>query len=153
MRFNDAIFGAALIVFAVAEMLYTRTFPSLHGQAYGPDLFPRLIGAGLIICGLALVINGVLARQTTPWIQLGEWAGDRRARINFALVLCSLVLYILLSTWVGFVPISILILSLLLYRFGVPWLPAAGLAVVVTFVIYLLFSRLLLVPLPLGVLQ
>lgn len=36
MRFNDAVIGAVLVIFAVAEILYTRTFPSLHGQAYGP---------------------------------------------------------------------------------------------------------------------
>ena len=59
MRVNDAITGGVLVVFAVAEIAYTRTFPSLHGQKYGPDLFPMLIGVGLFICGVALIFRGI----------------------------------------------------------------------------------------------
>lgn len=153
MRFNDAIFGAALILFAVAEIAYTRTFPSLHGQAYGPDLFPVLIGIGLAACGVSLIVRGVVARRAEAWIVLGDWARDRRAVVDVALVLLSLVVYIVASDRVGFIPLSVAILTLLLYRLGSSPLAALAIAIATTLVIQVLFARVLLVPLPGGLLQ
>ena len=42
MRLNDAVIGIALILFALAMIAYTRTFPAMPGQDYGPALFPVL---------------------------------------------------------------------------------------------------------------
>jgi len=153
MRFNDAVFGVLLIVFALAEMAYTRTFPSLHGQTYGPNLFPILIGLGLIICGVALVVRGVAARHTHAWVSLGEWADQRKNVVDVAVVLVALVLYISLSGWIGFIPLSVLILSVLLYRLGSSLVLSLALALFVTLLIQLLFARVLLVPLPDGLLR
>lgn len=153
MRFNDAIFGIALIVFALAEIAYTRTFPSLHGQAYGPDLFPIVIGVGMIACGVILITNGFLMRASEPLMTVGEWASDQRQVVTFVLVLLSLVFYILASDWLGFVPTSLLILTVLLVRFGIGWLRSVLAAVITTLIIQALFARLLLVPLPWGLLQ
>ena len=63
MRFNDAITACALMIFAIAEIAYTQTFPSLLGQNYGPDLFPRIIGVGLIATGFLLMVRGVLQKR------------------------------------------------------------------------------------------
>jgi len=88
MRINDAITGAVLVVFAIAEITYTRTFPSLHGQAYGPDLFPAIIGFGLVGCGLVLMVRGLLSRQPSKahtrspvpaWIDLSHITGSSHA--------------------------------------------------------------------------
>jgi len=84
VKVNDAITGAVLVVFAVAEIAYTRTFPSLHGQSYGPNLFPSLIGAGLAGCGLILILRGLVARRAesgpaSSWIDFGNIAQSRHA--------------------------------------------------------------------------
>lgn len=157
MRVNDAIVGAVLVIFAVLEITYTRTFSSLHGQAYGPDLFPVLIGGGMIACGVVLIYRGLLHRrnslQPAAWIDFGSWSSDRNIVINLGLVLLFLLAYIFFSNFVGFVIMSFLTISVLAYRFGSTLFVAIVCAVFATAVIQLLFAKVLLVPLPAGLLK
>jgi len=163
VRFNDAITGAVLVIFAVAEIAYTRTFPSLHGQAYGPDLFPMLIGLGLFGCGCVLMVRGIYARRALSreksestganWVDMGNVADTRQARVNAVLLLVFLLAYILLSDWVGFIPVSLATVSILLYRLGSSLFTAGAIAILTTVVIQFLFAKVLLVPLPAGWLQ
>ncbi len=170
MGFNDALIGLALVIFAIAEIAYSATFPSLHGQAYGPSLFPTIIGCGLIACGLVLIFRGLRARsqharlaQSTQsesiesldnpvWVQLGQWAHNPASRVNMLLVPVLLVAYILLSDSIGFIPLSVAILTVLLFRLGSSLLSSLLIAIVVTLVLQLLFAKVLLVPLPSGLL-
>jgi putative tricarboxylic transport membrane protein len=152
MRFNDAIFGVLLIVFAIAEIAYTRTFPSLHGQAYGPNLFPILIGVGFLITGTILTVQGV-ARRAGALVEIGAWATDRHNVVNFGLVVLSLLFYIAASDWLGFVLTSFIILLVLLKSFGCGLATSLAVSIVTTLGIQALFARMLLVPLPWGILQ
>ena len=153
MRFNDAVFGVILIGFAIAVIGYTTTFPRLHGQDYGPDLFPNIIASGLALCGVLLIARGVAERRTMPLVQLGEWANDRGIVVNVALLIGAMVFYILFSDWLGFVITSLLILTVLLVRLGSSLITSIIVAIVTTLVIHSIFAKILLVPLPWGVLQ
>jgi len=163
VRFNDAIIGAVLVVFAIAEMAYTRTFPSLHGQNYGPDLFPILIGLGLLGCGCLLVLRGLLARRAlnhaatssgvVNWTDFTSITESNHARVNAVLVVLIPLLYILLSDKIGFIPLSFTAIALLIYRLGSSLGVALVVAIVTTGVIQFLFAKILLVPLPAGWLQ
>ncbi len=152
MRFNNVIPGGVLILFAMAEIAYANTFPRLHGQDYGPDLFPTLIGIGLFICGAILVVQGIAQRAQVPMVEIGDWAQDRRNIANVVILLAGMIFYILVSGWLGFIPTSLLIMMTLLLRFGSGWLASAVIAITTTFVIHTLFAKLLLVPLPWGIL-
>jgi|GEM_PF-57509 len=177
MWLNDAISGTVLVLFAIAEIAYSTTFPTLHGQAYGPSLFPVLIGCCLMACGFVLIFRGLRTRRsqaraltsdhpqtdvgttefeantTDPvWIRFGEWASSPSRRINMALVPGSLIAYILLSNTIGFMPLSIVILSVLLYRLGSSLVLSLGIAIATTTLLQLLFAKVLLVPLPAGLL-
>jgi putative tricarboxylic transport membrane protein len=153
MRLNDAVIGVVLMLFALAEMAYTRSFPTLHGQQFGPDLFPILIGIGLLGCGAILTYNGLTAGRSVPLFALGDWAREPGALLNFALVVLSLVFYIAVSDALGFVLTALIILTLLLLRFGVGVASAPLIAIAATLGIHWLFAKILLVPLPWGVLQ
>lgn len=167
MRVNDAISGAVLVIFAAAEIAYTRTFPSLHGQSYGPDLFPALIGVALALCGMLLIFRGLLARRNpadpngltngngngSKWVDVSNIADSRHARINALLIIVFLFLYITLSDLIGFIPISLCTIGFLLYRLGSSIIVACTVAIVATAVIQLLFAKILLVPLPAGLLK
>ena len=153
MRFNSAVFGAALLLFAAAMMAHTRSFPEMPGQDYGPALFPLLIGVALSICGVLLVFQGIASRRDVPLMRLGGWAYAPRQRVNFALVVLALVFYILASNHLGFVPTAFVILAVLLFRFGTPLVASVSVAAAATLVIHTLFARFLLVPLPWGLLQ
>lgn len=153
MRLNDAVPGIVLILFALAEMAYTRTFPSFHGQQVGPDLFPMIIGCALLVCGVVLLISGLSVRGTVPLVTLGDWAKDRGAVLNLLLIPAALLFYILASGWLGFVPTAMIILVTLLYRFGVSPAMSLAVALATTLIIQQLFASVLLVPLPWGLLQ
>lgn len=156
MRLNDAVVGLVLVIFALAEITYSTTFPSLHGQEYGPSLFPILIGSGLLLCGLILIARGIRSRrkltgEEAAWVHLGDWSQSPATRINMLLVPGLLIAYIFLADTIGFIPLSIAILGTLLYRLGSSLLTSIICAVVTTIALQLLFARVLLVPLPAGI--
>ncbi len=151
MRVNDIIAGLVLIVFSAAMIAFTLTFPDFPGQKYGPALFPRILGTGLIVCGAILIRNGMLARRAgTGWVVLDPWTHDRWRITSFLLVLALLLLYILASETVGFIPMAILFLGALFLWLGVRLLPALATAIVTTIAIQWFFGSLLRVPLPRG---
>jgi putative tricarboxylic transport membrane protein len=154
VRVNDAVIGAALVLFALAMIWYTRTFPEMPGQHYGPALFPVLIGIGLLLTGAILIISGLARLRTEPLFSGGAWLRSGPHLINFVAIVGGLLLYILISDRLGFIPTALLLLFgwLLLFRRGRP-LSSLIIALAVTLAVDYLFSELLLVPLPLGVLQ
>ncbi len=152
MRFNDSVFGVILVVFALAEIAYTGTFSGLHGQDFGPDLFPIIIGAGLMLFGGVLIVSGWSQRATQPMLVVGDWAHDTANVVNVVILLGSVVFYILFSTWLGFIPTALVIQSVLLVRLGTGLLASLTIAAISTLVIHTLFAKVLLVPLPWGLL-
>ena len=62
-------------------------------------------------------------------------------------------LFLSAAGWLGFVPTAFLIMLVLLKSFGSGWATAAMLAALSTLAIHTLFARVLLVPLPWGLLQ
>jgi len=154
VRLNDAVSGVVLVLFALAIILYARTFPAMPGQNYGPALFPTLIGIGLALSGAILIVGGLRRLRTEPLIDGGTWLRSRRHLASFLAVTLGLLLYILVSDWLGFILTALPLLFgwLLLFRGGKP-LSSLAIALAVTLVVDYAFSQLLLVPLPLGLLQ
>ena len=64
MKFNDAIFGAVLLILGIAVLVHVPSFPQMAGQKVGPALFPGLIAAGLVACALILIVNGEAPRDS-----------------------------------------------------------------------------------------
>ena len=151
MRVNDAVIGVVLVLFALAMIVYTRTFPAMPGQDYGPALFPTLIGIGFIICGVILIASGLLRLRIEPLFTGGAWLRSPHHLIDFLAVIAGLGLYILISDWLGFIPTAFLLLFgwLVLFRGGKP-VSSAAIALGATLVVDYAFSDLLLVPLPPG---
>lgn len=154
MRFNDAVIGSVLIVFALAMIAFTRTFPELPGQDYGPALFPTLIGTGMIATGVILVAGGLARRRTEPWFNGGPWLRSGWQVARFLSIPLGLLVYILVSNWLGFILTALILLTLwlVLFRGGKP-VSSTVIALGVTLVVNYIFTTFLLVPLPLGLLQ
>jgi putative tricarboxylic transport membrane protein len=154
VRVNDAVIGVVLVLFALAMIVYTRTFPAMPGQDYGPALFPTLIGLGFIVTGVILIVSGLRRRRVEPLFGGGEWLRSGPHIINFLAVVGGLLLYIVASDWLGFILTSLLLLFvwLVLFRGGKP-ISSLAIALAVTLAVNYAFSQLLLVPLPLGLLQ
>lgn len=154
MRLNDAVIGIALVLFALAMIWYTRTFPEMPGQHYGPALFPVLIGIGFMGTGAILIVSGLTRLRTEPLFGAGDWVRSPHHVLSFVAVVLGLLFYILISDWLGFIPTAALLLFVLLVilRRGRP-LSSLVIALITTLVVNYAFTQFLLVPLPLGLLQ
>jgi putative tricarboxylic transport membrane protein len=152
MKFNDAVFGAILLILGIAVLVHVPSFPQMAGQKVGPALFPGLIAAGLVVCALILIVNGVRLRAIQPWINTGEWTRSRRHIGAFFVTIGAVIAYIVLADKLGFLIIGPLVLFALFIAYGVRPATAIVVAIVVAFVIHYAFYKLLRVPLPWGVL-
>ena len=154
MRVNDAVSGLVLLLFAAAIMGYATTFPSMPGQRFGPALFPQVIGTGLGFAGLVLIVSGLLRVRTEGWAAPDAWLRSPEHLSNAAAVLVALLVYILASSRVGFIPTAFVVTAGLMIKLrSGKVVSSLAIAAGATFVIYYAFARLLLVPLPGGLLR
>jgi len=154
MKFDDIRIGVVLGVFSVFVFAVARTFPVIPGQHFGASLFPTLISIGLFICSVLLVAQGWRARRAGAekpgW---PAWLREPISVLRFLMVPISLVFYFMASDWLGFLPCSVLLLVVLQRLFGVRWMRALIVAVIVSLVIHVMFYSVLHVPLPWGLLE
>jgi putative tricarboxylic transport membrane protein len=153
MRTNDTISGAILIIASLVMIYLTLSFPPLPGQKYGPALFPRVLGAGLLVCGALLVLRGLgRRRRGEAWATFADWTGQPGRVIALLLVVGLVLTYILLSEWIGFLPIAFALLLTLFIYFKTRAVVAVPIAIVATWSIHWFFATMMRVPLPRGLL-
>ena len=153
MKLNDAVFGLLLLLLGAAVLVAVQSFPTIPGQQVGPALFPGLIASGLCVGGSILLWRGWRSRAAVPWVVLEDWVRSPRHGLAFAVLIASVIFYILVSERLGFLPTSSLILLALFSVLRVPLLRSVAIALVATLLIHFAFYKLLRVPLPWGVLQ
>ena len=155
MKCDDAIIGGLLLALAIAVVAYAQTFPTLGGMAFGPDLFPTLIGTGLAICGLILIADGLLGRRTAPdrpWVSLAPVIRKPAIWSNAVVVLGALIFYITASGWLGFHLTGMIVVAAVMAKLGVRLPLVALFAILTPLTTHYVFYSLLRVPLPWGVL-
>jgi putative tricarboxylic transport membrane protein len=152
MKVNDALSGALLALLALAVLFAVRDYPSIPGQDIGPAAFPTLLAGLLLACSAVLVWRG-LRDRAAAWVAPGAWLRSPRHLLNVALVVGGLALYVAVSDRVGFIPLSLLILSALFLALRVRPVLILPVALAATLVIHTVFYKLLRVPLPWGWLQ
>jgi putative tricarboxylic transport membrane protein len=155
LKFNDAVSGLFFIALALAIFLLTRNYPEMPGQAYGPDLFPRLIATLMAVGGAVLLIKGWRKLSEIPLVKLEDWCRSPRHVGNFFAVLSVLVFYILVSDWLGFMITAFIgLFFLMLWLRGVAhWRSSILISLATVAVMQQFFSQFLRVPLPWGVLE
>jgi putative tricarboxylic transport membrane protein len=152
MKINDAIFGVVLFLLGAAILVAVKDYPLIPGQDFGPRLFPGVIAAGLMACGVLLGIGGARERRGASWVQVPPWLRSPPHVVAFAATLGAVVAYILLADTLGFLILAPILLTLLFLAYRVRPLRAVVVAVVVSLVIWYAFYKLLRVPLPWGLL-
>lgn len=151
MRVNNAVLGAVLVGIAAFWLISALSFPETPGQAFGAGDFPRLIALGLGACGVLLVITGVAElRRGAAWGVRPAWLADRARAGDTALVVGTVVFYVLAAPHLGFVPTVFVCLFVLCRRFGGSVLGALAYAASLAVVLHLVFVVGLKVALPLG---
>lgn len=157
MQLSDRVTGLFLVVLGGAAAYGGSRLPPVPGQQIGPNVFPIVIGAGLVICG-ALIAFGVgrsfedeagaelaahsdaEASSRDPW-----WRG------LLALVPPGLLLfYVLAVDRLGFLVTAAAIVLAAAVALGARLRLAVPLAIGAPLFVHLVFSKLLRVPLPPG---
>lgn len=156
MRFDDAVWGAALLVFAAVLGWHVSGFPNISGQSVGPYALPGALAVGLAVCGAILLVRGLRRRVGAPgtvWLTLPPWFAARRQVVGFAVLVAVNALYLLAADRLGFIVVGTIYLGALMWVLRVrPWV-ALVVGLVMTLLIHAVFYKLLKVPLPWGLLQ
>ena len=157
MKFNDAVWGALLLLLGGALLVHVQGFPAMPGQKVGPALFPGLLAVGLGVCGAILVVRGLRARAAaspgSQWLILPEWSRSPRHVLGFAMLVAVNLLYLLAVDKLGFVITGSIYLAALMWVLRVRPARIVPIAIVLTLAIHFCFYKLLRVPLPWGLLQ
>jgi len=144
---SDRWVGVALALLGLAVLWSARAFPNVPGQKLGAAFLPMLVGAGLLLCALALIVRSLRGRAYAS--DKATAAGSEH--FGSSLVVIAVVLaYIFLSERVGFLIIAPLCLLAGFLAFRIGWRRALLWAVVGTVVVHIAFYKLLRVPLPWG---
>lgn len=151
MGIRDSIIGLLSLLFGAFIFYLTLDFPSLEGGHPGPALFPRILSTLFVICGLILIVQDVKG-ESSPLSKkafLPGWVPTWNAISVIAVV----ILYTLLVDTLGFIVTCFILFSLLMRKLGVGILSSLVLSLAVTISVYLLFHKMLMVPLPWGLIH
>ncbi|HEU5294423.1 MAG TPA: tripartite tricarboxylate transporter TctB family protein [Burkholderiaceae bacterium] len=150
MKLNDAVFGALFLALSLLVLWTVQGYPKIPGQNIGPAAFPGVVAAVLALCSVLLIVQGVGARGTSLWFQRGEWTSRPPQLIAFAVTVLGLVLYVVASERIGFIPTGVVMLLSLMLALRVRLVTAVVVSVVSTVLIHFAFYKGLRVPLPWG---
>jgi putative tricarboxylic transport membrane protein len=160
MQLSDRITGIFIVGLGAAAAYVGSKLPPVPGQQVGPNVFPMVVGIGMMLCGgmiaagvgrhfedeaeadLAAHSNASEARQRSWWID------GLRALLPPGL----LVFYVLAGDRLGFLVTAALMVVTAARALGGGWLLALPLGVGAPILVSLAFGKLLRVPLPAGLL-
>lgn len=147
----DRWVGVALAILAAAVLWTARAFPAVPGQKLGAGFLPMLVGAGLLVCGVALVRRSLRGSSAPAPAAAADAAPPEHLGAPLVVV-ASVAGYVLLTDRLGFLLVAPALLMVVFRALGVGWRAAALWAVGGTLVVHVAFYKLLRVPLPWGLL-
>ena len=149
---NDLISGIFLAIFGIAIYMLVKT--KGLGDVSGAILFPRFLGVALIIVSAALIIESAIALSGLKKQNISETA----EKISFqeaikkewkvAVLMGPMILYLLAFKTIGFMISSCVITALVLFLLGERKIKNYIICFIVIFLIYLGFTKILMVRLP-----
>ena len=151
MRIHDSLLGVLLTIFGAWVLVSSLGFPKLPGQPIGPGSFPAVLGVVFIAGGIMLFASGLRQGWSQVVMFAPEWRRPTRVASAF-LVVFGTIGVAWSFEWLGF-PVAAALLLLPLYLMsglhGFVW-PLV--ALIFLGVLHIVMTRLLLVPLPDGLL-
>ncbi len=159
MHLSDRFTGPFLIALGALAAYGGSRLPPVPGQQVGPNVFPMVVGAGLVLCGVLIALGvgrrfeeeaeaDLAAHENPPppeEARHGRWYG-LRALIPPAL----LVFYYFAVDRIGFVATAAVMALVAAKVLGASWRLALPLAALAPIGVHFLFYKLLRVPLPAG---
>ncbi|HSR11651.1 MAG TPA: tripartite tricarboxylate transporter TctB family protein [Thermodesulfobacteriota bacterium] len=147
---KDVVGGGIFAALGVFIWLMSFQFPELEGGHPGPSLFPRVLATLFIVFGLAVVYSGFRTRRAEE-----APSPEEEVSYNFfnpILVIILIAAFIAVANRVGFIISGAAILFILMTKLRVPALRSSIVSVALVCFVYFIFSKILRVPLPIGLL-
>ncbi len=158
MRAYETLFAGLVLAAGIVYEVVAWQMPRGRIGYPGPGFFPVIVGAVLLLTAAGCLIQALLIKRSAGLAmeprEKGAPTGENRQVVRIWLLVAFLILYAVTVQPVGF-PIALTVfLVAAIWVFGYRrWLPALGIAFVLTIISYLTFVLWLKVPLPLGILS
>jgi putative tricarboxylic transport membrane protein len=157
MRLPDRVTGLFLVGLGAAAAYGGWRLPPVPGQPVGPNVFPLVIGIGLALCGLAIAFgigHSFEEEEEIVPFEGGEAPAPTGKLYGLRALLppALLLFYVVVAERVGFILTAAIIVFVTATALGARWKIALPLTIGAPIVIHLIFSKLLRVPLPIGLL-
>jgi len=149
MRLNDKLIGILAMVIGLAVIIRVQFYPNLADGQPGPALFPEVIGGLFIVVGLTLFRQA--RTSDAPMVsRLPELTA--RGVGNVLFTIGAVIFYIAVSQSLGFLLTSFIIMVAMMLLLKAKLAVSIPVAMGTTVCIYAIFNKMLLVPLPRGLL-
>ena len=143
--FSELMIGLACIALGVAVFIAAGSLQTVK-LGIGPAGMPRFVAVLLMVLGLAQTVTAVSTGVKAP-----EFKVDKKAAGLFAAAVAMSVAYVLLVETFGFIILTPLLLIGLMFLFGERnFVKMLLIAAVVTACIWLLFTKVFMIFLPVG---
>nr|WP_272211918.1 tripartite tricarboxylate transporter TctB family protein [Marinicella sp. W31]MDC2877808.1 tripartite tricarboxylate transporter TctB family protein [Marinicella sp. W31] len=148
MKANTFLLGIVMLFAGLAVFASSWMFSPLPNQSYGSDTMPRVVGVFGILIALALLIEARHEGQHAPRLEILEWLRDPRRVAGMLATVAGVLAYVLLSDKFGFLGVAFPLVFALMVLAKTRVLVALPTAAAAAVAVYLIFGRLLMVPLP-----
>jgi putative tricarboxylic transport membrane protein len=163
MHLSDRVTGLFMVALGGLAAYGGSRLPPVPGQQIGPNVFPMVVGIGLVLCGgmIALRIGrsfedeaeADLAKITSTEEAVASQATSSwTTGIKVLLPPAMLLFYVYAVDKLGFLPTAAAIVLTIATALGARLMLAVPLALGAPLFVNLVFSKLLRVPLPSGLL-
>ncbi|RKX55123.1 MAG: hypothetical protein DRP50_03340 [Thermotoga sp.] len=147
-------FGITLIGIGILVVAVSSTFPGfvVGGKKLpGPGFFPTILSIILMIGGIyeiliSLRTKGVKKYRRSFVEYCKDWGNQ-----NIFIVILSLILYVPIIKWIGFIVGTFLLSLLLTIRLKATWLRGIITSVILVIIIILIFEKIFKISLPEGI--
>jgi len=156
VRLNDLALGCIALLLGLGVLFEASRFPEMAGMDYGPDFFPKLIGAAFVLVGVGLIVQSVRAGSaggSAPLVAFDQWWADRASVIRAITVVVAVPAYALLVARLGFILTVGVIALVLLVVMRARWWQTVAIVILLPLLLHQGFAGLLRVPLPRGVIE
>lgn len=174
MNSKDTLIGAGLLVLALLVLWHVSSFPPSPGQPYNAALFPGIAALGLAVAAIVLMVQGIRRNNAgrkasaaaeaakapdldtltrSEDMEVLQTAKVPSRMLAILLTAGAVGFYLLAANFLGFIITGSILLTALMWSYGVPRKLVLPIAIIATLLIHLAFYKLLRVPLPWGLLQ
>lgn len=153
MRVSDLLSGVVFLIFGLSVIFQAGRLPAIGGGVLSPGFFPSILGIGLALGGTIIAGKALLRKAVFPIIHFEPWMKDCRKIITIVLICLLIPFFAFASPLLGTIITSFIILMSMMLVQKQKLMTSFIVSAIVSLAVYLLFSKAMGVPLPVGVIE